>query len=103
MTSRKALEQCAWDKTPRDERRAVKTSWLKKRRLQGNEREIRVFNPSGETETTMSPWMPLWGLYRDELEQRCREEQEPKLRPPYARARRNYTGNVENDLSGRRR
>lgn len=99
--NRKQLEECAWTKTPTDERRAQKEryDWASQKtiveRLKGNAREVRVFDPSGSTEGTMSPWVPLWSLYSDELEQRCKEEREPKLRPPYNRMRADYTGDVE--------
>lgn len=99
--NRKQLEECAWKKTPKDERRATRESydWKTKKtitsRLKGNAREVRVFDPSGDTPGTMSPWVPLWSLYGDELEQRCKEEREPKLRAPYNRMRADYTGDVE--------
>jgi len=99
--NRKQLEDCAWAKTPKDERRAQKEryDWKTQQtiveRLKGNAREVRVFDPSGSTEATMSPWVPLWSLYSDELEQRCKEEREPKLREPYNRMRADYTGDVE--------
>lgn len=99
--NRKQLEECAWKKTPKDERRASKEryDWKTKKsgttRLQGNAREVLVFDPSGDTPGSMSPWVPLWSLYSDELEQRCREEQVPKLRAPYNRMRSDYTGDVE--------
>ncbi|HSX23294.1 MAG TPA: hypothetical protein VLE97_11025 [Gaiellaceae bacterium] len=99
--NRKQLEQCAWDKTPKDERRSEieRYDWATKKtitkRLKGNEREVRVFDPSGHTPGTMSPFVPLWSLYSDELEQRCKEEIEPKLRAPYNRMRADYTGDVE--------
>ena len=101
--NRKQLEQCAWEKTPRDERRAKseRYDWKTKKTitktLKGNEREVRVFDPSGHTEGTMSPWMPLWSLYNDELEQRCKEGREPKLRAPYSRTRPDYTSSIEGD------
>ena len=99
--NRKQLEECAWTKTPKDERRAKREryDWKSQKtvveRLTGNAREVRVFDPSGSTEGTMSPWVPLWSLYSDELEQRCKEEREPKLRAPYNRMRSDYTGDVE--------
>ncbi|MGE5732779.1 MAG: hypothetical protein ACM37U_12605 [Gemmatimonas sp.] len=99
--NRKQLEECAWKKTPKDERRAEverydwKTKTSTKRRLTGNAREVLVFDPSGSTPGSMSPFVPLWSLYSDELEQRCREEQMPKLRAPYNRMRSDYTGDVE--------
>ena len=116
--SRKALEQCAWERTPEAQRRTGKQhTVLPKRRggkqiterkhrtikLTGNSREVRVFNPSGHTEGSMSPFMPLWSLYSDELKQRCDGGREPKLRAPYSRARKDYKGNVENDLSRAKR
>lgn len=99
--NRQQLEECAWKKTPKDERRSEverydwKTKTSVKKRLRGNEREVLVFDPSGSTPGSMSPWVPLWSLYSDELEQRCREEQQPKLRSPYNRMRSDYTGDVE--------
>ena len=99
--NRKQLEECAWKKTPKDERRSEverydwKTKTSVTKRLRGNEREVLVFDPSGSTPGSMSPWVPLWSLYSDELEQRCREEQQPKLRSPYNRMRSDYTGDVE--------
>lgn len=114
--SRKLLEQCTWERTPANQRReSTAHTVLPKRgasnrtrkqrtlKLTGERREIRVFNPSGNTEGTLSPWMPLWALYSDELKQRCDNGREPKLRAPYARTRRAYKGNVENDLSRARR
>ncbi len=99
--NRKQLEDCAWTKTPKDERRSQKEryDWKTKKtvteRLQGNSREVLVFDPSGDTPGTMSPWVPLWSLYSDELQQRCEGGQQPKLRAPYHRARHDYTGDVE--------
>jgi hypothetical protein len=101
IVDRKQLEECAWKKTPKDERRSEveRYDWKTKKsvtkRLRGNEREVLVFDPSGSTPGSMSPWVPLWSLYSDELEQRCREEQQPKLRSPYNRMRSDYTGDVE--------
>lgn len=104
--NRKQLEECAWAKTPRDERRAHREryDWKTKKtvteRLKGNNREVLVFDPSGSTPGTMSPWVPLWSLYSDELKQRCEEGRQPKLRAPYHRTRRDYTGDVESSGSG---
>lgn len=105
--NRKQLEQCAWEKTPRDQRRAEKrlTDWKTQKtitkRLTGNAREVRVFDPTGSTPGSMSPFVPLWSLFSDELEQRCKEEREPKLREPYRRSRSDYTGDVESSPVGR--
>lgn len=105
--SRRELEACAWDRTPVDQRRdVVYRSGSKSRtteHLTGENREVRVFNPSGTTDASMSPFMPLWSLYSDELEQRCVHGREPKMRAPYSRGRKDYTGNVEGDLSGQPR
>ena len=68
----------------------------RERKLTGNNREIRVFDPSGSTPGTMSPWMPLWALFNDELLQRCEQGREPKLRAPYNRTRRDYKSSIEN-------
>lgn len=105
--NRKQLEECAWSKTPADERRSQKDhyDWKTKttttKRLKGNAREVRVFDPSGHTPGSMSPFVPLWSLYSDELEQRCKEEVEPKLRAPYNRMRADYTGDVESSPGNR--
>jgi len=105
--NRKQLEQCAWEKTPRDQRNAQGVRWDSKtkksvtKRLTGNAREIRVFDPTGSTPGSMSPFVPLWSLFSDELEQRCKEEREPKLREPYRRWRSDYTGDVESSPGGR--
>jgi hypothetical protein len=105
--NRKQLEECAWSKTPKEERRSQieRYDWTTKKtvtkRLKGNEREVRVFDPSGHTPGTMSPFVPLWSLYSDELEQRCKEEVEPKLRAPYNRTRADYTGDVESSPGSR--
>ena len=105
--NRKQLEQCAWAKTPKDERRAEveRYDWKAKksitRRLKGNEREVLVFDPSGDTPGSMNPWVPLWSLYSDELEQRCREEMLPRMRAPYNRTRADYTGDVESSPGGK--
>jgi hypothetical protein len=104
--NRKQLEECAWKKTPRDERRdrVEQTKWSMRtgqvesttfRKLTGNSREVLVFDPSGTTEGTINAWVPLWSLYGDELEQRCKEGRLPKLRAPYNRMRADYTGDVE--------
>lgn len=109
--NRKELEQCAWDVTPQDERRdhvehrvgakyrghkRISEPKQRMRKLTGNNREIRVFDPSGSTPGSMSPWMPLWALFNDELMQRCEQGVEPKLRKPYNRTRRDYKSSIEN-------
>lgn len=104
--NRKQLEECTWKKTPKDERRdrveqtkfSMRTGQYEDtsfRKLTGNAREVLVFDPSGTTEGTINAWVPLWSLYSDELEQRCKEERLPKLRAPYSRMRADYTGDVE--------
>lgn len=112
--NRKELEQCAWDATPEDERRdrvehrvgakyrdhkRISEPRQRIRKLTGNNREIRVFDPSGSTPGSMSPWMPLWALYNDELMQRCEQGIEPKLRKPYSRTRRDYKSSIESGSS----
>ena len=72
----------------------------RERKLTGNNREIRVFDPSGSTPGTMSPWMPLWALFNDELLQRCEQGREPKMRAPYNRSRRDYKSSIENGSGG---
>lgn len=109
---RKQLEQCAWDATPSDERRdrvehrvgakyrdrqRISEPRQRMRKLTGNNREILVFDPSGSTPGTMSPWMPLWALFNDELRQRCDQGIEPKLHKPYHRNRRDYKSSIEGD------
>lgn len=105
---RKQLEKCVWDRTPVEQRRDQKTLVFSKSRtthvLHGNDREIRVFDPTGTTHGSMEPFFPLWALRRRELELRCLGHREiVKLEPPYLRARPDYTSNIDNDLSGARR
>jgi hypothetical protein len=119
--NRKELEQCTWDSTPADERRDRKEHRVlpkfgtkagkrvqlaeahrRERKLTGNNREIRVFDPSGSTPGTMSPWMPLWALFNDELLQRCAQGREPKMRAPYNRTRRDYKSSIENGTTPKR-
>lgn len=77
----------------------VRISEAKQRvlKLTGNNRLVRVFNPSGTTDSSMSPWMPLWSLFNDELTQRCEEGREPRLRAPYSRSRGDYKSSLENE------
>lgn len=116
--NRKQLEDCAWDRTPPEERRdhvehqvlpkyrAVQPGQPRQRvserrqrvlKLTGNNREVRVFDPSGSTPGTVNPWVPLWSLYNDELTQRCEQGREPKLRAPYTRVRRDYKSSIDGD------
>lgn len=101
LLGRKALEQCAWDRTPPEDRRDVRPRWRREpEQLVGNNREIRVFDPTGFTETTMSPLVPLWALQRRELQQRCRLGREPRLRDGVLRIRPDYVSNIDKDLTG---
>lgn len=90
------LEECAWRKTPTSDRRAVvRRSGMRRRgrasnvveNLHRQERQIRVFNPSGDTEGTIQPFMPLWSLTDRELTQACKLGKQPKMEAPYFRSR----------------
>jgi len=98
---RKQLEQCAWEQTPASQRRdKVELTTMRgttTKKLTGNSREIIVFDPSGTTPGSMEPFVPLWSLYNDELQQRCLFGRIPKLRAPYHRTRPDYTSSVEGD------
>ena len=104
---RKQLEQCAWEQTPASQRRdkVEQTSSMrgttKIRKLTGNSREIVVFDPSGDTPGSMEPFVPLWSLYNDELQQRCLFGRIPKLHAPYHRSRPDYTSSIEGDPAPR--
>ena len=101
LLGRKALEQCAWDRTPPEDRSDVRPRWRgEPDRLIGGDREIRVFDPSGSTEATLSPLWPLWALQRRELQQRCRLGREPRLRDGVLRIRPDYVSNIDKDLTG---
>lgn len=111
--TRKELEACAWRKTPdekkRNEIRRQRYDFSKRafdpepsiEKLKGENREILVFNPSGDTPGTMNVFMPLWSLYSDELETACASGTPGKrkgtvtMRAPYSRYRKGYTGSVE--------
>ena len=100
---RKQLEQCAWEQTPASQRRdkVERTSVMRGettvKKLTGNSREVIVFDPSGDTPGTMEPFVPLWSLYNDELQQRCLFGRIPKLHAPYHRTRPDYTSSIEGD------
>lgn len=98
---RKQLEQCAWEQTPARQRRdKVELTTMRgttTKKLTGNSREIIVFDPSGDTPGTMEPFVPLWSLYNDELQQRCLFGKIPRLHAPYHRTRPDYTSSIEGD------
>lgn len=104
---RKLLEKCVWDRTGASRRRDQKMVGFgrdkRALKLRGNDREVQVFDPSGSTDASMAPFVPLWSLHRRELEQGCLERREIKLEPPYGRFRPDYTSNIDGDLSGARR
>lgn len=98
---RKQLEQCAWEQTPASQRRdKVELTTMRgttTKKLTGNSREVIVFDPSGDTPGTMEPFVPLWSLYNDELQQRCLFGKIPRLHSPYHRTRPDYTSSIEGD------
>ena len=100
---RKQLEQCAWENTPasqrRDEVELTTMKGTKPKKLTGSSREVIVFDPSGHTPGTMEPFVPLWSLYNDELQQRCLFGKIPRLHAPYHRTRPDYTSSIEGDPS----